>query len=148
MSRLKGDPGYRGGWCIHYRPSSDTVTTCEAGVEFSTLHGTKFETRPCFLTKTEDSKPLAAPCDKLRRPTPEEIAAHDAWSKVRQEGLFKAFAAIAEWRDDHRKRKAAGSTVVDCPACGAAKSLHVVIAARNGHTSGKCKTDGCVGWIE
>lgn len=45
MSRLKGDPGYRGGWCIHYRPSSAAVTTCEAGVDLESFYGTKFETR-------------------------------------------------------------------------------------------------------
>ena len=51
--------------------------TCEAGLRYSAL-GT-YKTRPCFLDETGASKPGAVPCERLRRPTPKEIAAHEGW---------------------------------------------------------------------
>jgi hypothetical protein len=49
--------------------------TCAVGVRYSAL-GT-YQTRPCFLDEAGASKPGAFPCEKLRRPTPKEIAAHE-----------------------------------------------------------------------
>jgi hypothetical protein len=66
--------------------------TCAVGVRYSAL-GT-YKTRPCFLDETGASKPGAFPCEKLRRPTPEEIVAHEGWFHDRDE-LAKGSRALA-----------------------------------------------------
>lgn len=109
MSKLKGDPGYRGGWCVHYRATSEG-NTCEADVAYVSL-GRPW---PCFLERGE-SKRGAAPCDKLRRPTAEEMAAHDVWSKSRMETFATVMVGIAPWRQKHKDQS--HTEVIECPAC-------------------------------
>jgi hypothetical protein len=75
------DPGHAARWCIHFRSIPDH-DTCAVGVRYSAF-GT-FQTRPCFLDETGASKPGAVPCEKLRRPTPKEIAAHGGWLREPQ----------------------------------------------------------------
>lgn len=143
MSKLKGDPGYRGGWCIHYRAPRDKIETCEAGISYGEFHGTKFAERPCFLDKGQ-SRPNSAPCASLRRPTTEEMDAHETWANDRMEMLTKVMVGITPWRAAHKGRSA--QEVVECPACKG--RLHLSIAAYNGHVHGHCETDGCASWME
>ena len=149
MSKRLGDPGYAANWCIHYRsphiaPGQPELETCEAGVPFSAWRPTTFAVRPCFLDDNGQSKPGALPCEHLRRPTLEEIAAHEVWLENRMELLSTVMAGIKPWRDAHKGRSA--REVVECPACKG--RLHLSIAAYNGHVHGKCETEGCASWME
>jgi hypothetical protein len=152
MSKRPGDPGYAPGWCIHYRSPSQglrkpDLTTCEAGVEYKSVQpqtGPTFRGQPCFLTDKGESKPDALPCPKLRRPTPEEIAAHEQWFDARMNVMATVMQGIKPWRDKHRGRS--HSEVVECPACKG--RLHLSIAAYNGHIHGRCETAGCASWME
>lgn len=144
MSKRPGDPGYSGSWCIHFRDAGHN-DTCEAGVEYDSFNGAHFGVRPCFLVKeTGESKPDAMPCPHLRRPTAEEIAAHDEWIKARMNRLGVVMTSILPWREAHKGRS--HQEVVDCPAC--LGRLHLSIAAYNGHVHGKCETPDCVSWME
>ena len=151
MSKLKGDPGYRDGWCIHYRspfqgPGKAEVETCEAGIRYDAFKSPRdggYENRPCFLNHGK-SRANSAPCDHLRVPTPEEIAAHEAWSKTRMDRLMTVMTGISGWRVANKGRS--HYEVVECPACKG--RLHLSIASRNGHVHGHCKTEGCVSWME
>jgi hypothetical protein len=142
MSKRKGDPGYAGGWCIHFRDASKN-DTCEAGVDYEAWSGTKFGQRPCFLDKGQ-SRPDAAQCPKLRRPTTEEIALHEKWLEGRMMLFGTVMIGIGEWRRAHKGKSAA--EVVECPACKG--RLHLTIASTNGHVHGHCETEGCVSWME
>ena len=152
MSKRPGDPGYAAGWCIHYRsnrvPLGQTIKpeddTCEAGVRFDTLRGTKFDQRPCFLDKSGESKPDAIPCPHLRKPTPAEIEAHEGWINERMGLLGTVMQGILPWRNAHKGKSA--SEVVECPACKG--RLHLSISGYNGHVHGRCETTGCVSWME
>lgn len=148
MSKRADDPGYAPGWCIHYRYNRDPKpgeNTCEAGVDLDKFHGTKFGTRPCFLdSKTGESKPDAAPCEKLRRPTPEEIAEHEKWAERRMGKMGLVMKGILPWRQAHKGQSA--QEIVECPACKG--KLHLSIAAYNGHIHGRCETINCVSWME
>jgi hypothetical protein len=141
MSKRPGDPGYAAGWCIHYRSPSHHKD-CEAGISFDAMTGTKFDVRPCFLTDKGESKLGAAVCAHLRRPTPEEIAAHEIWIEERMNRTGVAMAAIHPFRKTHRGRR----HEIDCPVCGAGK-LHFSIAS-NGHCHAACTTKDCVSWME
>ena len=156
MSKRVGDPGYAATWCIHYRSPScglgnADLTTCEAGVEYKSVQpkaGPTFRDQPCFLDDKGQSKPGALPCEKLRRPTPEEIEAHEQWWKDRMDGMSKVMTAILPWRTEHKKKRIGGAQTIDCPACGGAKTLSMTIAAYNGHVHARCATAGCVSWME
>ena len=156
MSKRPGDSGYAASWCIHYRSPSQgfgkpNLTTCEAGVEFKSVQpkaGPTFREQPCFLTDKGESKPDALPCEKLRRPTPEEIAAHEKWWEARTGDMAKVMTAIMPWRTEHKKKRIGGAQTIDCPACGGIKTLSMTIAAYNGHVHARCKTEGCVSWME
>ena len=146
MSKRPGDPGYADGWCIHYRGISDgrggTVTSCEAGVEYSTFAG-NFHRQPCFLNKGQ-SKPDALPCEHLRRPTTKEINLHEIWLEERLNKMATVMTAILPWRQKHKGRSHAET--IECPACKG--QLRLSIAAYNGHVHGHCSTEGCVSWME
>lgn len=143
MSQRPGDPGYAPHWCVHFR-SMGEHETCEAGVAYADFRGTAFACRPCFLTEKGESKAGALPCPSLRRPTPEEVAAHEAWIGARMERMRAVMVGIAPWRRAHKGRSA--REVVACPACKG--RLHLSIAAYNGHVHGRCETEGCVSWTE
>ncbi len=148
MSKRPGDPGYAAGWCIHYRGISDGkgghVTSCEAGVEYDSWRGIGHAKQPCFLDDKGQSKPDAAHCPHLRRPTPEEIAAHKKWSRDRLNVLGKVMVGIGPWRKKWKGQSHA--EIVECPACGG--KLQLSIAAYNGHVHGRCATPNCVSWME
>lgn len=149
MSKIPGDPGYKAGWCIHYRynrgPKTPENDTCEAGVRFDTFNGDdrSFERRPCFI-KPDEQPSDRAHCPKLRPPTPEEISAHEAWLESRLNTLTTVMEGISGWRAKHKGRSA--QEVVECPACKG--RLHLSISAYNGHVHGNCETEGCAQWME
>lgn len=145
MSKLKNDPGYRGGWCIHYRYNRDlkgAADTCEAGVPYEQF-AAAMQHKPCFLDAGK-SKPGALHCEHLRLPTPEEIVAHDAWLAVRLDRMGVVMTGILPWRKAHKGQNAA--EVVECPACKG--RLRLSIAAYNSHIHGRCETPDCVSWVE
>lgn len=148
MSKRKGDPGYAPNWCIHYRYNRDLKPnqpdTCEAGVDYEAWRVTPFAKRPCFLDDKGNSKPDAVKCPNLRRPTPEEIAAHKQWVENRMNLLGIVMAGIDPWRRQHKGKSV--SEVVECPACKG--KLHLSISAYNSHVHGECETEGCVSWME
>jgi hypothetical protein len=141
-------PGYRDGWCIHYRSPSQglgraDLLTCEAGVEYAKFRGEKFDHRPCFLDKGK-SRPGAAHCDQLRLPTAEEIATREIWHKERMAKLTTVMVGIMPWREKNKGRSA--TEIIACPACKGA--LHLSISSYNGHVHGRCETPDCVSWME
>lgn len=149
MSKRPGDPGYPAQWCIHYLGISDGKggfrDACEAGVKYERWRGQGFDKQPCFLhKKTGESLPGALTCEHLRRPTKEEIAAHEGWAKARTDRMGIVMRGIRPWRDAHKGKSA--QEVVKCPACDG--RLHLSIAAYNGHIHGRCETDDCVRWME
>lgn len=150
MSKRPGDPGYAPGWCIHYRYNRGAKTpeenTCEAGVRYDTIERTMAKS-PCFI-KPGETAADRSPCAKLRPPTPEEIAAHEKWSEDRMGDMMKVMKVISPWRIEHKKKRIGGAQTIDCPACGGIKTLSMTIAAYNGHVHAKCKTEGCVSWME
>jgi hypothetical protein len=156
VSKRIGDPGYAPGWCIHYRAGKGggdpMPKTCEAGVEYASFRAENFNLtfaqQPCFLTKAGESKPDAVPCKHLRRPTPEEIKAHEGWLNARWDKMRVVMTAIDPWRQEHQKANKGGAQTIDCPACGGSKTLSMTIAGVNGHVHAHCKTEGCVSWME
>lgn len=151
MSKLPGDPGYRAGWCIHYRappspfgPNANKPHVCDAGVDMKNWRGIGHDKQPCFLDEAAKSKPEALPCERLRRPTSEEIARHKKWSNARMDTMIVVMTAIQPWRAKH-KGKSVGE-IIECPACKG--RLHLSIAACNGHVHAHCETEGCVSWME
>lgn len=154
MSKRPDDPGYAPGWCIHYRAGNGggdpMPATCEAGVEYAKFRRENFNStfaqQPCFLTKTGESKTGALPCEHLRRPTTEEIAAHEEWATARWRKTATALAAIEPWRKENKGRSA--SQTIDCPVCAGVKTFSMMIVGRNGHVHARCSTPECVSWIE
>jgi hypothetical protein len=148
MSKLTGDPGYRAGWCIHYRAPGGYLgkghDTCEAGVRFEIWRGIGHDKQPCFLDKAGKSKPDALVCEHLRRPTPQEIEEHEKWADARMNTMIVVMTAIQPWRAKHKDKSA--SEVIECPACKG--RLRLSIAACNGHVHAHCETEGCVSWME
>lgn len=73
LSKIPNDPGYRAGWCIHYRYNRGEKTpeenTCEAGVRYDTIDRIMAKS-PCFI-KPGETAADRSPCAKLRPPTTE-----------------------------------------------------------------------------
>lgn len=134
-------------FCNHYRAMSEHKT-CSAGVAYETFQGTEFQPfdkRPCF---SDDGQPRLG-CDLVQMPTPEEIAAGDAWVKTRWENISKARAAIvADCGGPWKKGVAGAQGQIDCPVCNGVKSLRYTRAGYNGHVHAACGTVDCVSWVE
>lgn len=148
MSKPPNSPGQRAGWCIHYTAPPRALRgeephICLAGIDLARFAGTKHDTRPCFLEGNKIQLG-AQPCESLRVPTDEEIAAHEVWVEQHMDKMQLVMVGIRPWRQKYKGRSFA--EVVECPACKG--RLHLSIAAYNGHVHGQCETDGCVSWME
>jgi hypothetical protein len=134
-------------WCNHYRAMSEHKT-CEAGVDYDTMKGQKFEDRPCFWRRRSGAaKPCS--CPHATYPTDAEIAADEAESRKHMEKIGKARTAIVAHLGGPWKKGMAGATgQIDCPACGNTKTLLFSRAGYNGHIHAKCGTPDCVAWME
>lgn len=100
---------------------------------------------PTIRKEIDRKGEVVIPCPLRQAPTDEQVHAYrldnDEWLKK----AFVALRVAAEWRvqpkpDNDR------SDVVECPVCEG--KLHLYQSSRNGHTSGKCETNGCISWIE
>lgn len=131
-------------FCNHYRAMSEHKT-CSVGVEYDKFKGLPFDARPCFCRSG-----VAPPgCELAVFPTAEQLAAEEAEMNKRLELIGKARTAIVAHLGGPWKRGAAGASgEIDCPACGAVKTLRFSRAGYNGHIHAGCKTEGCVRWME
>lgn len=59
--------------------------------------------------------------------------------------LEAAMACVVEMKTNH-KMDGRSQMITKCPMCGG--EVRMRIAASNKHTSGKCRTAGCIQWIE
>ena len=131
-------------FCKHHNSERDNKT-CAAGVPYESFRGMPFDKRPCF---SEDGNPRPG-CDLVQLPTAQELAAEDAWLKEQDQKHGTARQAIVAACGGPWKRGMASMRgVIDCPACGAVKSLTYSRSGYNGHIHAKCATKGCVSWME
>lgn len=147
MAKHPQAPGYKAGWCIHYR-SPMHGETCSVGVRYDSLRDgdapPKMDRSPCFIKPGQTSADRS-PCDKLRAPTEREIAEYEDWKDGRVGHLLAALASVSDWVGENKGRQA--SAIVPCPACGS--DLHVAKTAGNDHTRGQCAGSKlCIGWIQ
>jgi hypothetical protein len=132
-------------FCNHYRAMHGN-TTCKVGVAFDDFKGGAFDQRPCFCNPGATPNPG---CSLQEMPTPEQLAAEEAEMNARFEKIGKARKAIVENLGGPWKRgKPSVAGVIDCPACGKEQSLQFSCSGYNGHVHAKCKTEGCVSWME
>ena len=131
-------------WCKNYRGMHEKQA-CEAGVRFDSLpfHGTKqfMGACPCFGPKEG--------CELAAYPTEEEMAAGDEEIEARLVNYDTARQAIVNHLGGPWKHGTSGAGgVIDCPVCKQPDSLQFSRAGYNGHIHARCKTDGCVSWME
>jgi hypothetical protein len=135
----------REGRCNHYNgimgPGMKDHPTCDAGVNYRALAGTSepgwVRKLPCY-SKTDES----VECEKRTLPTPEQIA---AWNAYCDERLSATGQAMKACRDDAAGRKGIRGEI-ECPICKG--RLAYTVAASNGHLWGRCSTPECVSWMQ
>ena len=133
-------------WCKHFRSMVDH-DTCKAGVAYNSLRGIPWMEHPCFARKG-DTDPRPG-CSLAVLPTIEEQEAEDRKARESCERIGTARKAIVESLGGPWKRGMPGSRgCIACPVCGQPDSLHFTRAGYNGHIHAKCKTQGCVSWME
>ena len=129
----------------HFRSMSEHKT-CEAGVEYETLRGIPFESRPCFCKTGLEPN---SGCELAEFPTAEEIAAEEAEWQRRFQDTALARRRIVEFLGGPWKRGMDGTQgVIDCPVCESQESLSFSRSGYNGHIHARCSTIGCVSWME
>lgn len=131
-------------FCKHFRSMSEHKT-CAAGVEYESLKGIPFDSRPCFMRGGK----VCGGCDLQQFPTADQIAAEDEYFRKRMEGTMKARAAIVKSLGGPWKRGMSGSSgTINCPVCGSMDALQFSRSGYNGHIHAGCNTGGCVRWME
>lgn len=146
----------RTGMCKHYNGDFHN-THCKAGVCYLDVTTDPQEQRgralrkPCVQQDERDMQPSQlehyrrrGKCGKYEEPTAEELAAEEAEWQKRLEMHRKVGPLIIALKAEHKGKSYSGEQV--CPICGG--NLRVSIAGRNGHSQGKCATEGCISWIE
>lgn len=146
----------KAGQCKHYTGCLNPRTpTCEAGVNYREhVGGDGFgwvRRLPCTKLLGEDDPTAIVKCDKYREPTAEEISADEARVAAAMKKFMVAFTGnVAAWRKAQgwsKQNKVSATGTVPCESCGTG-TIHLSMAAYNGHVWGKCTTDGCVSWVE
>lgn len=136
----------RPSFCNHYRAASEN-TTCNAGVEYSTVMSAGHNRCPCFPKEGVPPK-NAVLCDKAEYPTPEEIAEWNDYIAARFAKTVTARVAIEDhlggpWKSGTPRC----SGEIPCPCCDGGK-LRFSRAGINGHIHAGCTTANCVQWME
>jgi hypothetical protein len=132
--------------CRHFNGSWHNQC-CEAGVNYRELVGGPdlgWLTRlPCHKN-IEPRSGTKVPCDKFEEPTAEEL---ELAQKEIQEAVARMEQTIPLRAMMKKKYKGVSAQeTVECPVCKG--KLVMTIASVNGHVWGKCKTKGCLSWME
>jgi hypothetical protein len=146
--------------CKHYNGDHHNKA-CDAGVLYRSVTtdpdnnlGIAFR-KPCVLwDKRKAGQPLSdfqlkewerrGACSKFELPTKEEIAAYEKEMEAHTELFMVAVKAVEPIRKHYKGKNYLGT--IECPICKG--ELVVRHAACNGHIWAKCKTEGCVSWVE
>lgn len=142
------------GWCTHYRAPLATKDgqeniTCKAGVKYIDIwKGQPFHVRPCFLTPEGRSKPGAAACELLRRPTAQEKADYAEFLKWRMGGYAQVMEQINRlpWASTPGKGE---SKIIECPLCCSPMRVNRLIYGPHKKLSltGACSTPDCFSFM-
>ena len=149
----------RAGTCKHFTSLYDAMRNgqCAAGIKYADVtpyfgkQGWGLRV-PCRTTEPERSYDDVqefgerGTCPRYEEPTEQELAEYAAAIEAAKARMATVSKLVAEIKKKHRGQWWQG--VVDCPACGGTKCLHISHAAYNGHVHGACDTDGCVRWME
>jgi hypothetical protein len=123
--------------CVHF--TGIGVDACKAGVRYDSFPSDR--KIPCIPLKSNPNKPGF--CLKKRMPTDEEVKATIQMMQDHDREMRSIFPLIAEMKKRHAGT--GGMQVVQCPTCGGKLTMTV---ASNGHTRGRCSTEGCHCWLE
>lgn len=138
--------------CKHFTGLGGNAT-CAAGVEYETValdgewkYGyakdqTTYTSKRCYPCNGKMNFG-GATCPSLALLTAEEVEAEDREQEASMQRTFKALKAIQD--ETKGQRGVAGK--MPCPNCG--ESLGYSVASCNGHIWAKCKTDGCVAFMQ
>ena len=143
----------RTGVCKHFNGIQHDC--CDVGVNYRALTDDSpgFVHRlPCF---TEHSRHDCGPvehCSQFQLPSPAEVAAFEAEMEREHEEFMRVIPLI----QDMKRRKGRTSCFNlgryhpaeeshVCPRCG---GLLRIMLSPNGHTHGRCDTEGCHVWME
>jgi hypothetical protein len=123
-------------WCKHYTGIDKKV--CQVGICYDSIRDPSPDT---FRYKCYDPD-SAVDCVSYELHTAEELAAQEAEWKDRWKYTLLALQQVKPMRK--RGRSSVGT--IECPKCQGV--LDYGISGYNGHTRGKCQTEGCITWIE
>lgn len=130
--------------CVHF--CGIGVECCKAGVH---LRQTFDDSTPGIglrIPCIQDGKDSRMICEKLRLPSPEELAAEEQKIDALLERYEKVGPMVNELKARHRNDPDGWAGVEKCPVCGG--KLHLAISGYNGHAKGLCETDGCISFME
>lgn len=136
------------GKCVHYNGTVNDC--CDAGVNYQSLTDGKpgwGNKLPCGLRAVVEAEKVT--CEKFQEPTDAEIAEDEAAMKESHRKMMLTLPLVSAMKARHLngKKFRSGEEKITCPACGTGE-LHMAISGYNGHTQGRCSTQGCVAWIE
>lgn len=132
----------KAGTCVHF--TGIQSHRCKVYIPYSMFTGGI----PCIFHNK--SPRTGTGCGSYLEPTAEAIAEYEAESEADLARFFKAMVPVGEWIDAQgwsKKNRVSATGTVPCAACGTG-TIHVSMAAYNGHVWGKCTTAGCVEWMQ
>jgi len=128
------------GTCVHFNGIQHEK--CEAGLNMREITGGEGRGWAARMPCIQNDQTEAA-CENYTEPTDAEIAESEEEMEKAMQRMRLAFPLISKLKQENPD---GGSGETECPACDG--KLHYSVAGCNGHTHGKCETEGCLSWME
>lgn len=128
--------------CIHFTGLG--VECCKAGIHLRQQFDDSTPGIGLRIPCVQDGKESRLSCEKLRLPTPDEVAKDEAETNELIANYEKVGEMVKNLKEKHRVTGWRG--IVECPVCGG--KLHLSISSHNGHASGCCETGFCIHFQE
>jgi len=126
-------------WCVHFTGIGNRK--CKADIEYDDFRPPKAKAfcLPCLRDDGEEYQ-----CPHRRWPTEEEIRTQLDALAAAEKRMLASMNLVRKIKHEHWGKDWQGEE--KCPVCGG--KLHIRHSAYNGHTAGKCETEGCLAWME
>lgn len=129
------------GICVHYN-SVLHEKTCIKNINYKELSGGTLIIFNLPCVKSGEGK-SGITCDEYLEPTQEQL---DQYRKDTDEFFDKAIRNLHLTGVMKKELPNGGTGEMECPECKGV--LHYAVNSGNQHTSARCETENCLGWIE
>jgi hypothetical protein len=128
------------GTCVHFNGIQHE--TCEAGLNMRKVTSGEACGWAARMACIQNDQTEAV-CENYTEPTDEQIKASNEELDKLMENMKLVYPLISKFKQEN---PSGGQGEVECPVCKGV--MQYSVSGYNLHCHGKCKTEGCLSWME